>query len=244
MIAAAVPAAPLMLPGVAPRLPRRLVDPVEAMRSAAREAMAPLAATEAVVVVASGEVGTPRILCAGAASLDGLGASGTTRPVALARLAAGRLGRATGWPVSDTPVESVPADLCSLLLQLDRALPGLPAVPVALPEGAEPPPAPAPVEEIGPVGMLAAGDLSAGLDADSPRPSIEGADAFDAAVVEALRAGDATALGTLGPTEATRVWSRGWSSLTFLLRLVDAPATSVTYRPLRGVGQIVAGWPS
>lgn len=242
MIAAAVPAAPLMLPAVAPRLPRRLVEPVEAMRSAAGEAMAPLAAAEAVVVAASGELATPRILCAGAASLDGLGVSGTTRAVSVAREVAERLGRATGWPVRDVPVEALPVDLSSLLLQLEGVLPGLPTVPVALPAASGPPRVAEPPEAIGPVGILAAGDLSAGLGADSPRPSIEGAGAFDAAAVEALRAGDAAALAALGPTEAIRVWSRGWGPLTLLMRLVDAPAESVTYRPLRGVGQVVAGW--
>jgi aromatic ring-opening dioxygenase LigB subunit len=91
------------------------------------------------------------------------------------------------------------------------------------------------------VALVAAGDLSAGLDVNSPAYRVEGADDFDRRAVAALRAGDHAALAELGPAEARRVHARGWGSLVIASRLDPEPATGerVRYSTVRGVGQVV-----
>lgn len=246
MAAAAIPAAPLMLRGVAPRLPDGLAEAVGRLRDGARSALQGLEGLDTVLVIAGDDPGsaTPRVLAADEASLDGLGVRGSTRSVTPAHDRATRLGRSTGWPLVTARPAELPVDLASLLLQLEEVHPDARVVPVVTTPVADPGEVAGRLRDtgLGALGVLVAGDLSAGLDAHSPRPSIRGAGGFDGAAVTAVRRGDAAALALLGPGEAVRVHARGWLPLTVLHHLVDRPADSVTYRPVRGVGQVVAGW--
>jgi hypothetical protein len=91
--------------------------------------------------------------------------------------------------------------------------------------------------------VVAAGDLSAGLDERSPRFRIPGAEEWNEAAVTAVATADPDLLARLGPVDARRVVALGWApmlaavsssreaGLTLQLRHYSAP---------RGVGYLVA----
>ena len=91
--------------------------------------------------------------------------------------------------------------------------------------------------------VVAQGDLSAGLRADSPRPGIPGAAMWDEQAVGAIDASRLEALAKLGPEEAARVHALGWAPLATLAGICRAArlATVVRhYSAPRGVGYVVA----
>jgi aromatic ring-opening dioxygenase LigB subunit len=93
------------------------------------------------------------------------------------------------------------------------------------------------------VAVVAAGDLAATLTTSSPGYLVEGADAWDATAVDAVRATDPDAMTALGPADAARVQARGWAPLVVLLRAAarqDHRFGTVRYHAPRGVGQLVA----
>jgi hypothetical protein len=88
--------------------------------------------------------------------------------------------------------------------------------------------------------VLAAGDLSAGLDERSPRFRIEGAAAWDKALVAAVEQGDGDRLGSLGPAEARRVAALGWASIVVAHAACGGALHVVCYAAPHGVGYLVA----
>lgn len=90
--------------------------------------------------------------------------------------------------------------------------------------------------------VVAASDLSAGLDRSSPRYAIAGAAAWDRLVLRAAATGDVDALSALGPAEAGRVHARGWGPLTVLAGVAAAarlhPVEEPRYEIVRGVGRL------
>ncbi|MGH8895840.1 MAG: hypothetical protein ACRDZ4_02160, partial [Egibacteraceae bacterium] len=91
--------------------------------------------------------------------------------------------------------------------------------------------------------LLAAGDLSAGLDERSPRYRVEGAPAWDEAVVAAVDAQRPERLAALGPAEARRVAALGWGPIVVAQAACMAAGLRLRakhYSAPRGVGYLVA----
>jgi hypothetical protein len=96
------------------------------------------------------------------------------------------------------------------------------------------------------VAMLVMGDGSAKRTSEAPGYLDERAEAFDAAVVAALGAGDATSLLGLSPALAADLWVDGLPAWQALAGAID-PATSVDAvvrydAAPRGVGYFVVDW--
>jgi hypothetical protein len=93
------------------------------------------------------------------------------------------------------------------------------------------------------VAVVATGDLAATLTVISPGYLVEGAEDWDAEVVDAVRACDVDRLGELGPADALRYQARGWAPLVVALHLAIAAGRrfqQVDYAAPRGVGQLTA----
>ncbi|MGH8884957.1 MAG: hypothetical protein ACRDYX_07255 [Egibacteraceae bacterium] len=91
--------------------------------------------------------------------------------------------------------------------------------------------------------LLAAGDLSAGLGERSPRYRVEGAPAWDEAVVAAVDAQRPERLAALGPAEARRVAALGWAPIVVAQAACMAAGLRLRvkhYSAPRGVGYLVA----
>lgn len=242
-LAAAVvlPSAPLLIPGVSARPPAA----TDAVRAAIGHALAALPPHDLRILLAgAGVPGDAGVYTAGRADLGGLSrpelaaSLGTPLPLAAA------LGAATGLDVRDG---AVPVDLAVLALQAVRAG-DCPTVAVAVPwsEGASLVALGARLREALPAGavVIAAGDLSAGLGAQSPRPKAADGAAWNEAALLALGGGDAAAVAALGPVRAAAAAARGWPALAVLLGLLDSAPASLEVRCAaapRGVGYVVAG---
>lgn len=222
---AIVPAAPVLVPGVSVNLPDSLQD----VRAAAEGSLEDLPEAEAVVLLAVGDPPGPyrRV----EASLAGFGRPDLRVSLEPANAAEGHDG-------------ALPPSLAVLAMMLRRQAP---AAPIALGSGAS-------AENLRDLGsclakdprrivVVAAGDLSAGLDERSPRSRIPGAKEWDKAVLAAVAARDRDALARLGPTEARRVAALGWAPI---LTAVSASAKAAMtprvrhYSAPRGVGYLVA----
>lgn len=93
------------------------------------------------------------------------------------------------------------------------------------------------------VGVVAAGDLAIS-EAGAGEAHAKGSDAarFDDEALRALRAGDAAALGRLGPRFADDVGARGWGPLVvacLLAQMTGLPLGEPGYRAHAGRGRIV-----
>jgi hypothetical protein len=242
---AAVPAAPLLLPAASPAQPAALADEVAALRAEVDATLRELAGAGVVVLLAAGEEGV--LHDRAVASLRPLGVDGPDRelPVDTDLLAAvagrgrfprGRTDRLDG-DVAVLTLLCAEAGRTGPILPLEvpaTALGGaLDAVAAGLRSAAET------VERD--VAVVAAGDLSAGLDTASPAYAIPGADEFDRRMVAALRGADHDALMGLGPSEAGRVRARGWAGLVVADTLAgrEPARRRVRYSSVRGVGQVV-----
>jgi hypothetical protein len=225
---AIIPTAPLLVPGMSATLP----DGVAEVARAINDALASLKDAEAVVLVAAGEPGTYE---RAEASLAGFG-----RPDLMASLHTAR------WR-SATPHR--PGPLSPSLAALALLVGGhAPVVPISVDARAT-------AHHLAAHGaaiatslpgcgvLLAAGDLSAGLGAPSPRYRVEGAMMWDRAVVRAIHAQQPELLAGLGPDEAYRVAALGWAPI------IVAQAACMTaglrlrmrhYSAPRGVGYLVA----
>jgi hypothetical protein len=119
----------------------------------------------------------------------------------------------------------------------------VPVLPVAVDPGSEAPALAALGRELADDSrravLLAAGDGSAGLGERSPRWRIEGAAAWDAALVAAVAAHDEAALAVLGPQEARRVWALGWAPIVVATAAAGRWRVC-SYSAPRGVGYLVA----
>jgi aromatic ring-opening dioxygenase LigB subunit len=90
--------------------------------------------------------------------------------------------------------------------------------------------------------LVVAGDLSAGLDEGSPLGQRDGAEDWNARVVESFTNGDAGALAELGPQAAAEVGARGWAPLCVLYGAAESADLRLAvrrYAAPRGVGYVV-----
>lgn len=264
---AAVPAAPLLLASVSAAQPAAVTGPLAALRSDVTAAVRALlgAGRRSAVLLAGGE--ELLVHAAGSATLSSYGRPQAATALALDRALAAAIGdRGQAPSVQEAELHG---DLAVLALLVADAVAGSDALaadvaPASGPHAPSPPlvvpvtvpsaasrgvldgiaaglvSAAAAVD--GKVAVLAAGDLAATLEVTSPGYLVDGAAAFDAATVAALRGGDEAALAALGPREAAHVQARGWAPLTVLLamaRLTGLGVGAVGYHAPRGVGQVV-----
>lgn len=97
----------------------------------------------------------------------------------------------------------------------------------------------------GPVALLAMGDGSARRSDKAPGHLDPAAEGFDAAVADALAAGDAGALAALDPVEGDRLMASGtatWRAVGAALAGVPTTARLVHATAPHGVGYLVADW--
>lgn len=252
---AIVPTAPLLLPALSPRQPAHLVAPVADLRAAVASTLAGVATAEVVVALAVGD-GASDV----AAGDPGAGTGGVHRDSIVDRTAsghpqvrfdvpgddgaAGAIAAATGLPLLDREV--VTGDLGGLVALLVAAHPEVRVVPVALPAAATTDLAADVAAALRTAlagrrwSLVAAGDLAATRETVSPGYIVDGAVAFDDAVVAALRTGDTQGLVALGAAEAGRVQARGYLPVTVAARCVVGPFAEVALVAPRGVGLLVA----
>lgn len=91
--------------------------------------------------------------------------------------------------------------------------------------------------------VLASGDLSAGLTERAPLALVEGAEAWDGQVVDAVASGRLDRLAWMGPGEARRVGALGWAPLVVLHGICERARLGTMvrrYAAPRGVGYLVA----
>lgn len=248
---AIIPTAPLLVPGVSATLP----DGVAEVQAAVSAALDRLPSADVAVLLAAADPGVvdpgvvgpgladpkvvgPGVYEAAEASLAGFGSPGlaVTYPVA-----------DPGW-LSGTPRRHgpLPSGLAVLALLFGDQVPVLP-----LAVDAEAPAAILTAQGVGIASgfearralVLAAGDLSAGLDERSPRHRIEGARAWDEQAVAAVDGDQPEQLATLGPEEARRVAALGWAPMVVAQAACVATEISLGvrhYSAPRGVGYLVA----
>lgn len=243
-LAAAVvlPSAPLLAPGVSARPPVA----TDAVRAAIEGAVAALPPHDLRILLAGAtEPGDAGVFLRQGADLGGLSRPELSVALETPGEFAAALGDAMGLA---TLGGDVPVDLAVLALHAARAG-DVPTVAIGLPwsEGAA-------LLDMGVrlgaalpalrTVAIAAGDLSAGLGAASPRPGATGGEAWNDAALAALGDGDTAALGRLGPAAATAAAVRGWPALTVLLGLLAPAGMALRVHCAdvpRGVGYVVAG---
>jgi hypothetical protein len=227
--AAIIPAAPLLVPGMSATLPDNVAEVCRAMD----DALTRLATAECAVLVAVAD--KPGVYDHAEASLAGFG-----RPDLATCL------RVASWqPEAPRRQGPLPPGLAVLALLLgDRA----PVVPISVNARATAHCLAASGAAIasslpGQGVLLAAGDLSAGLGERSPRFQVEGAAAWDKAVVAAVDAQRPEQLAALGPAEAHRVAALSWAPIVVAQAACIAAGLRLRvshYSAPRGVGYLVA----
>jgi hypothetical protein len=227
--AAIIPTAPLLVPGVSTALPNGIAE----VRRAMNDALMRLDHAELALLVAAGEPGTYRNA---EASLAGFG-----RPDLAISL------RAAEWWAEPPPLQQgpLPPGLAVLALLFGNRTPVIPISVDAC----------SPTHRLASSGaatatkcqeravLLAAGDLSAGLDERSPRHRVEGAVAWDKAVVAAVDTQQPERLAALGPAEARRVAALGWAPIVVAQAACMAAGLRLRvrhYSAPRGVGYLIA----
>lgn len=241
-----MPTAPLVLPAASPRQPEEHRDEVERLRALAREAVEGLPQADVYVLVSPGPRG---IYDRAHATLLPLGVVDAELELSVHEGLVEHLSRLVQYPVFRGDELDIGLSVLALLLHEIRG--EVEVVPVNVPRGTDFDVLVAVGAAIGEaaadadasVAVIAAGDLSAGLDASSPAYLIDGAAAWDASVVTAAEEGDLDVLRELGPEEADRVQALGWSSLATIHGVCASGRFRLEplgYAPTRGVGQLVA----
>lgn len=237
---AIIPTAPVLLPVVSHAQPAGVVDQVERARSALATAWATLGDVEALVVIAAGTTG---IHAAARSTLRGLGIAAPDHDQPVAADLVSALGASMRLPVRTTPLG---LDLAVLVRLLADPVPVAP-IAVAPDEGEALVCMGAQLAAVvagqpGRVGIVVAGDGSAGREAASPRALIAGASGWDDDLLAAVGAGDVAAVAALGPDEAARVQARGWAGLTVAMAAaaeLGAGRREVAVHPVKGVGHLI-----
>jgi hypothetical protein len=242
-----VPAAPLLLPEASPSLPEHLEEAVTDLRHQVDVALRSLPEAGTALLLDSG----PESLVHDApiASLAAYGSPHVQSAVTIdTDLLAAVSARGQAPRVRSDDLDGDPSVLALLLASVR---PDLAIAPVTVPAGASA----AGLADIavgieaaanavsGPVGLVAAGDLAATLDASSPGYLVEDAARWDTELTDAVRRLDPGAVGVLGPGEAARVQARGWAPVVVAVLLAAARGDAfeqVVYAAPRGVGQLVA----
>jgi hypothetical protein len=244
--AAVVPTAPLVLPAVSHAQTDGTREEVQRLRTLAREALTSLPPADVHVLLAPGARG---IYDRAHATLGSLGVPEVELELPTHEEVMEHLSRLIQYPVfRGTPLD---VGLAVLALQLLEERGPVPVVPVNVPRGAD-------FEVLVSVGaaigeaavdagatanVVAAGDLSPGLDATAPAYAIDGAREWDEAVVRVAEEGDLGSLGQFGPDEAERVRAGGWAPLAAIHGVCASGKLSfelLGYAPTRGVGHVVA----
>lgn len=243
--AAAVPAAPLLLPEASPDVPDRDREAVLRLRATVEATIAALPEADVVVLVGPGPRGFRERARSSLRPL-GIATDDVVLPVDSELLT--HATRLSQYPVLIGGGLSVENAVLARLVHRDRG--EVPVLPVSVaPEtegevlvniGASLVEALRDTHRTGIV--VATGDLSAALDRTSPRYAVAGAEAWDELVCRAVSTGDVDALSALGPAEAGRVHGRGWGPLTVLAGLAAAarlyPVEEPGYDVVRGVGRL------
>lgn len=237
--AAVLPTAPVLVPGVSATLPDGVPKVADAI-DAAVEALPP---TDLLVLVAAGDGGLHDTQNA---SLQSIGRPDIAVTAPVDSAAVSRLSAATQYPMYRD--HALPLGLTVLALHVGD---GGALVPMSVPESAEF----AALVGLGAsiartfadpevrVGVVAAGDLSAGLTEKSPLHVVDGAMVWDEQAVAAVDSGRLDGLARLGPQEAKRVGAVGWAPLAVLHGAVAAAKIGMVvrhYSAPRGVGYLVA----
>lgn len=236
--AASLPSAPLLVPGVG----RGLGSAQQQLRASVKRVARGLPNADVLVVVAAGQ---PALHDTVTADLSGLGYPGHTRTIEACPPAIAALSKLTQYP--RVRRSRLPLDLATLTLLVDR---NEPVVALEVSASAE-------YSVLSAVGIsvvqalqdseltanvIAAGDLSAGLNAKAPLAERPGAIEWNAAVVELFSAGEGERLAALGPNEAMRVGARGWAPLCVLHGAAVSAGLDLAvrrYAASRGVGYLV-----
>lgn len=243
--AAIIPSAPLLVPGVSVTLPQgvnRVCDAVDvALDTLPNHDVAILLGT------ADGRQGSGQGLYdAVEASLRGVGRPDIGRTAPVHRGVVEHITRASQYPMYRG--DALPLSLAVLAILLGGAAP-LVAMAVPPAAGFETLAATgAGVAEAAHVAgvraaVVAAGDLSAGLDERSPLYAVDGAKEWDARVLDVVDTGRLDGLERLGPAEAKRVGSLGWAPMAVLHGAVARAKVGLVrrhYSAPRGVGYLVA----
>jgi hypothetical protein len=244
---AAVPAAPMLLPQVSSHQPDGVAGDLVALRRAVGEVLVGLPAVQTLVLVVGAEDAT--LPDGGCVDLAGYGYPQVRADVPVDRDLLRAVATGTNTPRVRSDV--LTGDLAVLALQVAAARPEVEVLPVTVATTAGPPALGGlaaglltAVEQTGrAVAVVAAGDLSASRDTTSPGYLVEGATAWDDAMVAALAADDLDTVTGLGPSEARRVAARGWAPLALALqvaRAADLRFDRLELHAPRGVGQLVA----
>jgi hypothetical protein len=241
--AAAVPSAPLLVPGAT----ERLSDGVRAIAEAVDVTLRGLPPHDVAVVVAAGaEAG---VHAATTASLAGAGRPDLTVTLQPDGFTEG-LAKTLGWYLHDTAALPLGLAVLAQLMVAARGN-GTPVVPLSVD-----PSAPSSLlvttghaiveaseRASRRVAVVVAGDLSAGLAPKAPRAVVPGARAWTETVVDAVASGRLDRLLRLGPQEAQRVTAVGWAPLVVLHGVCERARLGTVvrrYAAPRGVGYLVA----
>lgn len=241
--AAILPSAPLLVPGASATLP----EGVDKVCDAVDAALEALPYCDAAVLLATAEGSSGQGLYdAAEATLAGIGRPDIARSAAAHRSAVERITRITQYPMYRGDV--LPLSLSVLALLFGGAQP---LVPMAVPQNAG-------FDALAAIGtgiaealadpdmrtaVIAAGDLSAGLEERSPLHLIEGAREWDARAVDVVGTGRLDGLAELGPIEAKRVGALGWAPMAVLHGAVARAKIGLVCRHYSapcGVGYLVA----
>lgn len=243
--AAIIPSAPLLVPGVSATLP----PGVAAVCDAIDVVVDGLPDHDIAILIATaeGRRGSGQGLYdAVEASLRGVGRPDIACDAPVQRRVVEQITRVSQYPMYRG--EALPLGLSVLALLIGGSAP---LVPMAVPRSAG-------FDALAATGtgvaeavadattravVVAAGDLSAGLDVRAPLYLIEGAADWDAQVIDAVDSGRLDGLARLGPEHAKRVGALGWASMAVLHGAVARSKLGLVrrhYSAPRGVGYLVA----
>lgn len=244
--AAAIPTAPLLVPGASPGMPEEVRVEVERLRDLTLKTLAELPDGDAYVLVASGDRG---IQDRALASLAPLGLRDLEVELPVAADLIEELSRLTQYPMFRGDPLGTAHSVMGLLLRAARGR--VEVLPVNVPSGSDfdvlvtvgASIAEAADDAGRTVSVICQADLSAALHESSPRYLVDGAREWDDAVLDAVRDRRLRDLRELGPDEAARVEAQGWAPMA-VLHGVCASAhlliDGLGYGAPRGVGQLVA----
>lgn len=243
--AAAIPAAPLLVPGASTGMPEDVRGEVERLRAASFETLRGLPHGDVHVLVATGPRG---IHDRAAASLAPLGVPHVEAELPAATEMIEDLSRLTQYPMFRGDPLGIAHSVLALLVREARG--EVEVLPVSVPPGVEFDVLVAVGASISEaaedaerdVSVICQADLSAALHPDSPRHVVDGAREWDEAVLDAVRERKLRGLRELGPDEAMRVEAPGWAPLAVLHGVCASARLEVdgrAYGAPRGVGQLV-----
>jgi hypothetical protein len=240
--AAVIPSAPLLVPGVSRSLP----DGAGPVCDAVDAAVEALPHRDVTVLVAPAHRGRSQGLYDTAeAHLGAIGRPDITARHPIHRPAAEAVSRVIQYPMFRA--EPLPLELAVLALLVGSG----PLVPLAVPTAAD-------FDALVGAGtaiaealsgqdiravLIAAGDLSAGLDERSPLHRVDGAREWDDRATDIVDSGRLDGLRRLGPAEAQRVGALGWAPMAVLHGACARAKIGMVVRAYAapaGVGYLVA----